>query len=241
MFRQLATILSTLIQRSEETGGAFIFDPVPQLDETRTDESGIVRSLNAAFLLALAGPYHPAAKRANTLLDKMAASPKWATVAGFYKKGIEAIRQELVTVCEREPDFGGRLRRLAEWIATQDILLDTKATQEGIWSVFFPEGTGIKHNEEQQVEVLRQRRHVKITQLNDSPISHPIRQIIFTSNVLLTLPAASTAMPSGLLSWAATAGPPSPPNVPTPVPAIVEMTCVAASTNRTRSFARSAM
>jgi hypothetical protein len=192
MFRQLVTILHALIQQSEATGEAFIFDPVPQLDETRTDEPGIAQSLNAAFLITLAGPDHPAAKRANTLLDKMAASPKWATVAGFYKKGIEAIRQELVTVCEREPDFGGRLRRLAEWIATQDILLDTTATQEGIWSVFFPEGAGIKHNEEQQVEVLRQRRHVKITQLKSSPISHPARQILFTSNVLLTLPAAST-------------------------------------------------
>ena len=42
--------------------------------------------------------------------------------------------------------------------------------------------------------MLRQRRHVTVTQLNDSPISHPIRQILFTSNVLLTLPAASTRL-----------------------------------------------
>ena len=192
MFRQLATVLYTLLQRSEETGGAFIFDPVPQLDETRTDEPGIVQSLNAAFLIALAGPDHPAAERANRLLDQMAASSKWATVAGFYQKGIELIRQELVTVCEREPDFGDCLRGFAEWIATQDNLLETTATQERIWSVFFPEGTSIRHKEEQRVDALRQRRHVKITQLNTSPISHPTRQILFTSNVLLTLPAAST-------------------------------------------------
>jgi hypothetical protein len=196
MFRQLATILHTLLQRSEETWGAFIFDPVPQLDETRTDELGIAQSLNAAFLIALTGADHPAAERANRLLDEMAASSKWATVkwatiAGFYQKGIEFIRQELATVCEREPDFGDRLRGLAEWIATPDNLLETTATQERIWSVFFPEGAGIRHKEEQRVDVLRQRRHVEITQLNNRPISHPTRQILFTSNVLLTLPAAS--------------------------------------------------
>jgi hypothetical protein len=192
MFGQLATVLNTLLQRSEETDGAFIFDPVPQLDETRTDEPGVVQSLNAAFLIALAGPDHPAAKRASRMLDEMAASSKWATVAGFYQEGIELIRQELMTVCEREPDFADRLRGLAEWIGSQDNLLETAATQERIWSVFFPEATSIRLNEEQRVDALRQKRHVKITQLNDSPISHPTRQILFTSNILLTLPAAST-------------------------------------------------
>ncbi|KKM26175.1 hypothetical protein LCGC14_1587380, partial [marine sediment metagenome] len=117
MFRQLATILHVLLQQSEEAGGAFVFDPVPQLDETRTDEPGIVQSLGAAFLIALAGPDHPAAERANRLLDEMAASSKWAAIAGFYQEGIELIRQELATVCEREPGFGDCLRGLAEWVA----------------------------------------------------------------------------------------------------------------------------
>jgi len=191
MFRQLATILHALLRQSEETGGAFVFDPVPQLDETRTDEPGIVQSLNAAFLIALARADHPAAERANRLLDEMAASSKWAAIAGFYQEGIELIRQELVTVCEREQDFGDCLRGLAEWVATQDNLLETTATQERIWSVFFPEATSIRLKEEQRVEALRERRRVKITQLNDSPISDPARQILFTSNVLLTLPVAS--------------------------------------------------
>jgi len=192
MFGQLATVIHALLRRSEETDGAFIFDPVPQLDETRTDEPGVVQSLNAAFLIALAGRDHPAAQRVNRLLDEMAASSRWATVAGFYQEGIELIRQELATLCEREPKFGDCLRGLAEWVATQDNLLDTTATQERIWSVFFPEATGIRRKEEQRVDMLRRRRHVKITQLNDSPISDPARQILFTSNILLTLPVAST-------------------------------------------------
>lgn len=191
MFREFAAILHTLLHRSEETGEAFIFDPVPQLDETRTDEPGIVQALNAAFLIALAGPDHPVAERANGLLDEMAASSRWSAVAGFYKNGIELIRQEWGAVCERDSGFGERLSELAEWIAVQDNLRETTATQERIWSVFFPEAVNIRLNEEQRVDVLRRSRHVTITHLNDSPICDPTRQILFTSNVLLTLPAAS--------------------------------------------------
>ena len=66
----------------------------------------------------------------------MAASSKWATLAGFYQEGIELVHRELVTVCEREPDFGDCLRGLAEWITMPDNLLETTATQERTWSVF---------------------------------------------------------------------------------------------------------
>ena len=190
MFENLATVIRSLLQPSEEAGGAFIFDPVPQLDETCTDEPGVVRSLNAAFLITIAGPDHPASERAKRLLDEIGTSSRWAAVAHFYRRGIELIRQELMTNCEREPEFGDCLQRLAEWVAEQDNLADRAETQERIWSVFFPEATGNRVTEKQRVDVLRERRKVKITQLNDGPISDPARQLLFTSNVLLTLPPA---------------------------------------------------
>ncbi|MEA1950742.1 MAG: hypothetical protein U9N87_05125 [Planctomycetota bacterium] len=194
MLKKLETVLCTLLQQSEETAGFCTFDPVRQLDETRTDGPGIVQSINAAFLIALAGSEHPDAERANRFLDDMAASSKWAAIAAFYRGGIELIRRELVTVCEGEPDFADRLRGLAEWVGKRENLLETTATQERVWSVFFPEGTNIRQQEEQRVEALRERRRVQITQLNLSPISDPARQILFTSNVLLTLPSASTRL-----------------------------------------------
>ncbi len=194
MSRELTAILHTLLQPSEETGDAFIFDPVSQFDEARSDAPGIAQSLNAAFLITLAGPDHPAAERASEWLDEMAASSEWAAVAGFYQSGIELVRQELATVSERDSDFADRLRELAEWVADQSNLADREETQERIWSVFFPEATDIRLKERQRVESLRQKRHVKITQLNDDPISNPARQVLYTSNVLLTLPAASTQL-----------------------------------------------
>jgi len=192
MLRQLETILRTLLRQGDGTGGFRIFDPLAQLDGAGDDEAGIARALNAAFLIALAGPDHPAAERAERMLDEMGDSSRWAAVAGFYRKGIELIGKELATVCERDPDFADRLRGLAEWVGGQGNLLETSATQEKLWSVFFPEATNIRGREQQRVDALRQRRHVKITQLNANPIGDPARQILFTSNVLLTLPSAST-------------------------------------------------
>ncbi len=81
MFRQLATIL----QQGEETGGAFVFDPVPQLDETRTDEPGIVQSLGAAFLIALAGPDQQQPSGRDGQLEERKSPPTGFCYAPFYK------------------------------------------------------------------------------------------------------------------------------------------------------------
>ena len=59
-------------------------------------------------------------------------------------------------------------------------------------------------------------------------------------NGALRLPAPSTATPSGLLSWASVAGPPSPPNPDSPDPAMVVIVPVE-STLRIRLFRESAM
>ena len=53
-----------------------------------------------------------------------------------------------------------------------------------------PEGVGIQDDHDAQVRQLRDRRTVRITALNPSPLQHPARQILFTANVLLGLPAA---------------------------------------------------
>ncbi len=194
MLRQLAAIVRALVEQDPETGNAFVFDPVSQFDAACTDDADVARSLNAAFLITLAGPEHPAAERANELLNEMAASTKWGSVAGFYREGIELIRNELVGTGERDPEFADRFQKLGEWLGTRGNLREVDATQEEIWSVFFPEGTGIRGHEQHRADELRLKRHVRITQLNDHPISQPARQILFTSNVLLTLPAASTPL-----------------------------------------------
>ncbi len=199
MLKQLATIVRSLFQPNVTQRGAFVFDPVSQFDTACTDDADVAqtdvpRALNAAFLIALAGPDHPSMEPALRLLDEMAASRKWSGVAGFYREGIELIRQELAETIASDSDFSDRFRELGEWITGQDDLCADDATQEKMWSVFFPEGAGIRGQQEQRTDELREKRHVTITQLNDDPISQPARQILFTSNVLLTLPTASTPL-----------------------------------------------
>ena len=58
-------------------------------------------------------------------------------------------------------------------------------------SVFFPEGTGISEAKQERIKQLRAKRIVRITELNASPITDPGQQLLFTSNVLLTVPDES--------------------------------------------------
>jgi hypothetical protein len=61
---------------------------------------------------------------------------------------------------------------------------------EHFWSVFFPEANSLRTHWNELSEALRKKRTVTITQLNETPIIDPAQQILFTSNVLLTLPPA---------------------------------------------------
>ncbi len=60
--------------------------------------------------------------------------------------------------------------------------------REKLWSVFFPEAVGIYTQPQQAVNALRQKRIVVITRPHPEPIRDPAAEILFTSNVLLTLP-----------------------------------------------------
>jgi hypothetical protein len=64
--------------------------------------------------------------------------------------------------------------------------------RETVWSTTFPQGVGIIGREAERIRELRARRTVTITAPAVDPIRDPAREILFTSNVLLTVPAAGT-------------------------------------------------
>ena len=64
-------------------------------------------------------------------------------------------------------------------------------TTRKLWSVFFPEAIGIWGHEKERIDELRSRRFVQVTEINNQPIADPEKEILFTSSVLLTLPAKS--------------------------------------------------
>ncbi len=181
------SVITACLQPKREDHLFSIFDPTEQLDDDRFDARGIAQALNAAFLITLAGSGHPAFSKAKGLLTRSAESSEWANVTRFYLNAIELIHAEIEAASTQDPDFRKRLEALSECVSQEE---DLNADQlaEKLWSLFFPEGAGIRANRSQRVEALREKRTVHITQLNSNPIADPVRQILFTSNVLLTLP-----------------------------------------------------
>ena len=188
MIEQFESIIFALIQPKEEKGTFPILDPAAQLDEERTDNAGIAQALNAAFLITLAGSMHPAIERVKRLLARMVSSSEWADIAKFYTNGIKLVHQEIESACNQDLNFADRLKTLFEWVSNKENMDNTEETTERIWSVFFPEAKGIRANKQERIRALREKRTVTIRQLNTTPITDPTRQILFTSNVLLTIP-----------------------------------------------------
>ncbi|MEM7797421.1 MAG: hypothetical protein AAF579_23560, partial [Cyanobacteria bacterium P01_C01_bin.118] len=150
------------------------------------DSTTVLQSLNAAFLMVLAGESHPSFSQAQTYLDKLSASPDWGKAANFYTQAVQLITQELEQACEQDAQMQTRLEQMTTQLKDADG--DTVAAANAVWSVLFPEGTGIWGQEADMVAALRSKRTVDIEQLNPTPIENPAKQVLFTSNALLTMP-----------------------------------------------------
>jgi len=186
MMKHLESILYALFKPKGGTPSFSIFDPISQFGNKQNDDSGVAQALNAAFLIALAGRKHPMSELAKGLLARMKDSSLWGEIAGFYLKGIELVYKEIKRVYKRDTDFADRLESLYDWVSNREEAGNGEEAAEKIWAVFFTEANGILGNRQGRIKELREKRAVTITELNSVPITDPTRQIIFTSNVLLT-------------------------------------------------------
>jgi len=191
MKEHFTSVIYTLLQPKWKKDTFSIFDPTQQFDKKCTDKAGIAQSLNAAFLIALADGKHPELRRAKRFLAHMKDSPEWGEIATFYLNGIRLVHEEIEGVCTNDRDFSHRLKTLSQWMSQNKNLSETQETIEKIWSVFFPEANDILTNKQERIKALREKRTVTITKLNATPITDPGQQILFTSNVLLTIPSKS--------------------------------------------------
>jgi hypothetical protein len=194
MKEHFTSILYTLLQPKKGKDIFSILDPAQQLDEGRTDKAGIVQALNAAFLIALTDDKHPQSKQAKRFLAAMRDSSEWANIAAFYLNGIGLVHREMEEVCKNDLSFANLLASLSEWMSNQENLHNNEEAAERIWSVFFPEACGILRNKQKAIDALRAKRTVTITKHKADPISNPAQEILFTSNVLLTIPSASKSL-----------------------------------------------
>lgn len=173
-----------------------VLNAIYEFQTTPEDNSGTARRINAAFFILLMGSNHPLYENAERFLFKMKADPDWKDTAKFYLSGKETVKNEIKELCLKDPGFAASLKKLSEYVNDPENLAKNEPaseTSEMLHSVFFPEATNIQHSRRERVEELRSRRTVTITKLNTSPITNPVKEILFTSNVLLTIPSASTS------------------------------------------------
>jgi hypothetical protein len=179
MMPRLGLIIHALMQYFGRDNPAFSFQP--ELDN-------IAQALNSAFLICLVGASHPAHERAKNYLESMKQSAEWEEAAKFYIEGKPLVEREIESRYQNDPDFAGRFDRLSEWVSQAQNLADSRTTAEIFWAVFFPEASGILSRKEERVGVLHSRRRVTVTRPNRSPLTDPARELLFSANVLLTLP-----------------------------------------------------
>ncbi len=165
-----------------------IFDPRQQFAPAGNSGESVTASLNAAFLIVLCGASHPDYPVARDFLERYSEEAEWREVAHFYRRGLREIEWEMEQQSETNPEFRPKLRELVLWLEHHSARATAEEVAEKVWRVFFPEGVGIRGREAEQIASLRRKRTVRITRPNPNPLQNPARQILFTSNVLLTVP-----------------------------------------------------
>jgi len=168
-----------------------VFNPAEQFTDESKEPAAIARQLNAAFLILLAGNRHPQFKKAQSELHRAARSDEWSKIAQFYLSAVDRIRHEIEETAGKDPDLADRLKELSHFLAKADQGHKASQTTENIWNFFFPEGVGPATSRQDAIHRLREKRAVTIIHPNPEPILDPAAEILFSSNVLLTLPPAS--------------------------------------------------
>ena len=168
-----------------------VFNPAEQFTDESKEPAAIARQLNAAFLILLAGNRHPQFKKAQSELHRATRSDEWSKIAQFYLSAVDRIRHEIEETAGKDPDLADRLKELSHFLAKADQGHKASQTTANIWKLFFPEGVEPATSRQDAIHRLREKRAVTIIHPNPEPILDPAAEILFSSNVLLTLPPAS--------------------------------------------------
>ncbi len=156
--------------------------------DSEIEEQTVLESLNQAFLTALSEDD----QKASLFLSEMTQNTNCAPVAKFYKRGLQQIKQELDTAWVADRTFADEIIATSRWISSQREISSETGLAEKMWAIFFPEGMGLRYDSDKSIEELRDRRKVVLKSLNPHPIHSPLDEILFTSNILLTIPSQNT-------------------------------------------------
>ena len=183
-------IISCLVGDGPENGACGI-DIVGQFQPEDNSRVAVPRNVNAAFLISLSGDGHSRYTAAVEYLEEMENDPLWTNLVTFYREGIHLLLNEFWDFCSSGNNGVERVEALITKLSQQKESLSSSQTiQEDIWKLFHPEASDILNNKEHQEDILRGNRKIEITNLNHKPVKNVPREVVFTSNALITIPPA---------------------------------------------------
>ena len=119
-------------------------------------------------------------------LDVYNRQEKWRQIIRLFSRCLKEIPQEISAHSEQNPAFEDNLKNAAKHLAGEN-------ENQGLYllrKIFFPEGLDLDGEEKRKHKIfaLRKKRTIKIKKLNDNPLTNPAREMIFSANILLTVP-----------------------------------------------------
>ena len=183
-------IISCLVGDGPKNGACGI-DIVGQFQPEDNSRVAVPRNVNAAFLISLSGDGHSRYTAAVEYLEEMENDPLWTNLVTFYREGIHLLLNEFWDFCSSGNNGVERVEALITKLSQQKESLSSSQTiQDDIWKLFHPEASDILNNKEHQEDILRGNRKIEITNLNHKPVKNVPREVVFTSNALITIPPA---------------------------------------------------
>jgi hypothetical protein len=177
------TLVGRLITAPGDAPGAAIDAP-----SWLAEDVDPVARIAAASLVVLAGPDHARYGEARAILDA-ATEGEAGAFAAFYRRGLARSAAELERVERDRPAVAERFVTAAARLgaATTD-----EDARDAIWQGWYPQAVDILGREAERIADLRRARTVTVVRPAEDPLADPAREVLFTSNVLLTVPAAGT-------------------------------------------------
>ena len=185
--KMFSTVIRALVDGTKNEHPLAGFDIANQFTPDSRRDTDVARNVNAAFLILLSGPDHGLYTAGKAYLDALKADEKWGNVAAFMENGVALIKGEIQTLCHEDNEFQSALEKAGVFFSRHEPVWEERSLKK-IWEVLFPEGADCLSDQEEKILSLRASRHIHITEPNPSPIDNPLRQMLFLSNLLVTIP-----------------------------------------------------
>jgi len=145
--------------------------------------------------LLAAEPGDPGAQAVRSRMRQESDRAGLGTETAFLLEGVEVVRQEWARAAAEDAGVKEGLADLARRIrGTAGAGAEASGGElvEAFWRVFCPPAAGVRTHWEERVRALRARRWVKVRTLCADPVQRPAREVLFTSNALLTVAPAGS-------------------------------------------------